>query len=139
MYAVVLPPMSNKLKLAIKSSSPLIVYRLSDNTMVEIKKISVKKTRIHVFFFLPRIASKDIGQIEGALSTLMLPAKVVTEKVEEKFCSIPGPHLGTSLSGSMISSTVQARLEKRMPQESMYSERTRSTQNQMTVNPQQED
>ena len=59
--------------------------------------------------------------------------------VENEFCSITPPQVGTSLSGSRISSTVQARSEKKTPQGSLYSEKTRSVQNQMIINPQQEE
>ena len=88
-------------------------------------------------FFLPRIALKDAGQMEDALSTVVLPAKKFSDQVEDEFCTINRPQVGTSLSGSTISSTVEARLEKRTSQESTCSEKT--VQNQMMVNPQQEE
>ena len=75
-------------------------------------------------FLLPRIALKDAGQMEDALSTMVLPAKICTDQVKDKFCPISRPQVGTSLSGSTMSSTVQARLEKRTSQESTCSEKT---------------
>ena len=59
--------------------------------------------------------------------------------VENEFCFITPPQVGTSLSGSTISSTVQARLEKKTPQGSVFSEKIRSVQNQIIINPQQEE
>ena len=57
--------------------------------------------------------------------------------VVDEFCLITCSQMGTSLSGSTMSSTVQARSEKRMSQESTCSEKI--VQNQRMVNPQQEE
>ena len=124
-YGVVLPLITNSRKLAIKWSGPLIINRFVNITMMEIKEIHVKKPRVYVThstklrlvkrngvkdlnpsFFLPRILLKDAGQMEDALSTAVLPAKILTVQVEDEFCSITPPQVGTSLSGSTTSSTV---------------------------------
>ena len=88
-------------------------------------------------FFLPRISLKDVGQIEDALSTVVLPAKICTDQVEDKFCPITCPQVSISLSGSTMSSTVQARSEKSRSQESTCSEKT--VQDQLKINPQREE
>ena len=126
--------------------------------MIEIKEICVKKPRIYVAYwtklrlakrksmkdlhpslFLPRISLKDAGLMEDALSTVVLPAKIFIDQVEDECCHITRPQVVTSLSGSTISSTVQTRSEKETPQGSVYSEKTRSVQNQIIINPQQEE
>ena len=73
--------------------------------------------------------------MEDALSTLMLPAKVLNDQVEDKFCSITRPQGGMSLSGSTGSSMTQARLEKSTSQKAMYPEET--VQDQIEINLQQ--
>ena len=75
--------------------------------------------------------------MEDALSTVVLPARIFTDRVEDEFCSITHPQVGTSLSGSTMSSTTQARSEKSTAQISTYSEKT--VQNQLKINPQQEE
>ena len=94
--------------------------------MIEIKEICVRKPSVYVAhctklrlakckcmkdlnpsFFLPRIALKDAGQMEDVLSTAELSAKIFTDQVEEEFCPITRPQVGTSLSGSIMSSTSQ--------------------------------
>ena len=63
--------------------------------MIEIKEIRVKKSRVFVAhctklrlakhnpsFLLPRISLKDAGQMEDALCTVLLPAKIFTDQVE---------------------------------------------------------
>ena len=101
MYEAVLPLITNLRKFAIKWSGPLIIHRFVNNTMIEIKEILVKKPRIYVAhrtklrlakrngmkdlnpsFFLQRILLKDAGQMEDALSTVVLPAKIFTDQVE---------------------------------------------------------
>ena len=47
-YVVVLPPIKNSRKLAIKWSSPLIVNRFMNDTMIEIKEICVRKPRVYM-------------------------------------------------------------------------------------------
>ena len=75
--------------------------------------------------------------MEDALSTVVLPARIFTDHVEDEFCSITRPQVGTSLSGLTMTSTTQARSEKSMAQISTYSEKT--VQNQLKINPQQEE
>ena len=72
--------------------------------MIEVQEIRVKKSRVYVAhrtklrlakkngskdlipsFVLPRISLKDAGQMENALSTVVLPAKIFTNQVEDKF------------------------------------------------------
>ena len=69
--------------------------------------------------------------------TVVLPANIFTDQVEDEFCPITRPQVGTSLSGSTMSSTIQARSEKSTSQKSTYSEKT--VQNQLKMNPQQEE
>ena len=83
-----------------------------------------RENDVNPSFFLPRILSKDAEQLEDALSTVVLPAKVFTDKVKDEFCPITCPQVGTSLSGSTMSSTVQAKSEKSRSQESTCSEET---------------
>ena len=142
-YEVVLPSIKNSRKLVIKWSGPLIINRFVNNRMIEIKEIRVKKLRVYMAhctklslakcngvkdlnpnFFLPRILLKDAGQMEDALSTVVLSAKVFTDQVKDEFCPTTHPQVGTSLSGSTMSSTVQARPEKKTSQESTCSEKT---------------
>ena len=92
---------------------------------------------INPSFILPRISVKEAGQMEDTLSTVVLPARIFTDWVEDEFCSITRPQVGTSLSGSTMSSTTQARSERSMAQISTYSEKT--VQNQLKMNPQQEE
>ena len=75
--------------------------------------------------------------MEDALSTVVLPAKIFTDQVEDEFCPITCPQMSTSLSGSTMSSTVQARSEKGTSQESTCSEKT--VPDQMEINQQQEE
>ena len=75
--------------------------------------------------------------MEDALSTVVLPAKIFTDRVEDEFCSITRPQVGRSLSGSTGSSTTQARSEKSVSQKSTYPEET--VQDQLEINPQQEE
>ena len=75
--------------------------------------------------------------MEDPSSTVVLPTNIFTDQVEDEFCPITRPQVGTSLSGSTMSSTVQARAEKRMSQESPCSEKT--VEDQMEINPQQEE
>ena len=75
--------------------------------------------------------------MEDALSTVVLPAKKLADQIEDEFCPITRPQVGTSLSGSTMSSTVQARLEKSTSQKSTCSEKT--VQDQLKMNPQQEE
>ena len=96
-----------------------------------------RENDVNPSFFLPRILSKDAEQLEDALSTVVLPAKVFTDKVKDEFCPITCPQVGTSLSGSTMSSTVQARSEKSRSQESTCSEKT--VQDQLKINPQREE
>ena len=65
----------------------------------------------------------------------MLPANFFTDKVEDEFCFITCPQVGTSLSGSTMSSIIQARSEKSTLKK--YSEKT--VQNQLKMNPQQQE
>ena len=92
---------------------------------------------INPSFILPRISLKDAVKMEDALSTVVLTARIFTDRVEDEFCSITHPQVGTSLSGSTMSSTTQARSEKSMAQISTYSEK--AVQNQLKINPQQEE
>ena len=52
-------------------------------------------------FFLPRISSKDAVQLEDALSTVVLPAKVFKDEIEDEFYGEFSPQTrpqgGTSL------------------------------------------
>ena len=101
MYAAVLQPIINSRKLAIKWSSPLIINRFVNNQMIKIKEIHVKKPSVYdahctklrlakpnglkdlnPSFFLLRMLLKDAGQMEDALSTVVLPAKIFTDQVE---------------------------------------------------------
>ena len=75
--------------------------------------------------------------MEDALSTVMLPAKIFTDQVEDEFCSITRPQGGNSLSGSTGSNTTQAKSEKSVSQKSTYLEET--VQEQLEINPQQEE
>ena len=131
MYAAVLPPITNSRKLSIRWSGPLLINRILNDTMIEVKEIRVKKPRLYVAhrtklrlakrdgnkdinpsFILPRISVKEAVQMEDTLSTVVLPARIFTDRVEDEFCSITRPQVGTSLSGSTLSSTKQARSEK---------------------------
>ena len=96
-----------------------------------------RENDVNPSFFLPRILSKDAEQLEDALSTVVLPAKVFTDKVKDEFCPITCPQVGTSLSGSTMSSTVQAKSEKSMSQECTCLEEIR--QDQQKINPQREE
>ena len=49
------------------------------------------KKDINPSFFLPRISKKEGLQMEDALSTVILPARVFNDQVEDKFCSITRP------------------------------------------------
>ena len=140
-YAAVLPPASNSRKLQLRWSGPLLIKDILNEHMIKVEEIRVTKLRIYVVhwtqlrlakrhgekdlnpcFFLPRISSKDAEQLEDALSTVVLPAKVYTDKVEDEFCPISHPQGGTSLLGSTMSSTVQAKSEKSSLQKSIRSE-----------------
>ena len=87
-YAAVLPPITNSRKLSIRWSGPLLINKILNDTMIEVKEIGVKKPRIYVAhstklrlakrngskdinpsFILPRISLKDAVQIKDALST----------------------------------------------------------------------
>ena len=124
--------------------------------MIEVKEIRVKEPRVYIAhltklrlakqngskdinprFFLPRISLKDTGQVEDALGTVLLLAKNFTDQIEDEFCPITRPQVATSLSGSTMSSTVQARSQKSTSQKSTCSEKT--VQDQLKMNPQQEE
>ena len=45
--------------------------------------------------------------MEDELSTVVLPANIFTDQIEDEFCPITRPQVGTSLSGSTMSSTVR--------------------------------
>ena len=47
-YAAVLPPITNSRKLAIRWSGPLILNRILNENMIEVKEIRVKKPRVYV-------------------------------------------------------------------------------------------
>ena len=116
-----------------------MINKILKETMIEVKEIRVKKPRLYVAhrtklrlakrdgikdinpsFFLPRISIKEAAQMEDALSTVVLPARIFTDRVEDEFCSITRPQVGTCLSGSTGSSTTQARSEKSVSQRSTY-------------------
>ena len=107
MYMYVLPPMTNLRKLSIRWPGPLLINKILNETMIEVREIGVKKQRIYVAhptklrlakqngskdinpsFILQRISSKDAVQMKDALSTVVLPAKYFTDQIEEEFCSI---------------------------------------------------
>ena len=92
-------------------------------------------------FFLPRITSKDAVQLEDALSTVVLPAKVYKDKIEDEFYGEFSPKThpqgGTSLSGSTMSSRVQAKSRKSSSQKSVGSEK--SVPELGKINPQREE
>ena len=78
-----------------------------------LKEIHVKKPRIYLThrtklrlakgngskginpsFILPKISLKDAVQMEDALSTVVLPAKIFTDQIEYEFCPITHPQVG---------------------------------------------
>ena len=84
-YAAVLPPITNSRKLTIRWSGPLVINRILNETMIEVKEIRVKKPRMFVAhrtklrwakrdgikdinpsFFLLRISLKEAAQMEDA-------------------------------------------------------------------------
>ena len=155
-YAAVLPVVTNSRKLSVKWLGPLIIDSIINETMFRVIKIKVKTQRVYTAhrtklrlakhegkkdinpsFFLPRLSRKEGQQMEDALSTVVLPAKIFTDRVEDEFCSITRPQGGKSLSGSTGSRTTQARSEKSMSQKSTYPEET--VQDQIEINPQQEE
>ena len=146
-YAAVLPSTTNSRKLAIKWSGPLIIEQFVNETMIRIREIRVKKPRSYVAhrtklrlarrngskdvnpsFILPRMSLKEAIQIEDALSTVTLPAKIFNDRVEDEF----HPQVGMSLSGG--SSTTRAGSDKSASQKSKHQE-----QDQLETNPQQEE
>ena len=127
MYAAVLPAVTDSRKLSVKWSGPLIIDSIINETILCVREIRVKSLRVYTghrtklrlakpegkkdmnpSFFLPRISKKEGLQMEDDLSTVMLPAKVFNDRVEDKFCSITRPQVGRSLSGSTGSSTTLA-------------------------------
>ena len=154
-YAAVLPAVTDSRKLCIKWSGPLVIKEQINGTMFRVTETKVKSPRtytahrtklrlakrggqkdINPSFFLPRISKKEGLQMEDALSTVILPARVFDD-VEDEFCSITRPQGGMSLSGSTGSSTAQARSEKSASQGSRDPEDT--VQEQIEINPQQEE
>ena len=138
-YAAVLPPVTSSKKLSIRWSGPLCIEKFINKTMVQVREVRVKKPRLYTAhwtklrlakhdgikdinpsFFLPRISIKEAKQMEDALSTMVLPAKMFNDEVEDEFCSITRPQGGKSLSGSTGSSTTQARSEKSVSQKSFF-------------------
>jgi len=105
-YCAALPPQGNTRKLQLKWSGPVLVQRIINDAMLELKEYDVRNTRTYVahrskvglakklgqkdldpLFKLPRIEAEALANLAEELSQFELPAKQLDAELVDEFHS----------------------------------------------------